>query len=68
MHHFNSCTTLSYSLTSHYDSMAIKWSIELYVMRHNNREETYIVLEELVSLIAISLSCLVILLDFTTRY
>jgi hypothetical protein len=35
-------------------------------MKHNNREETYIVPEELVSHIEISLSCLVILLDFTT--
>jgi hypothetical protein len=48
--------------------MSIKGSIELYVKTYNNREEPYIVPEELVSHIAISLSCLVILLDFTTRY
>jgi hypothetical protein len=48
--------------------MSIKRSVEFYVKRHNNREESYIVPEELVSHIAISLSYLVILLDFTTRY
>jgi hypothetical protein len=57
----------SYSLASHYDSMSIKGSIGLFV-RHNNREESYLVPEELVSHIAISISCLVIFFDFTTRY
>jgi len=40
--------------------MSIKWSIVVYEEIHNNREETYIVPEELVSHIAISLSYLVI--------
>jgi hypothetical protein len=35
--------------------MSIKWSIELYVRTHNNREESYIVPEKLVSHIAIFL-------------
>jgi hypothetical protein len=47
--------------------MSIKGSIGLFV-RHNNKDESYLVLEELVSHIAIFfiLSCLVILFDFTT--
>jgi hypothetical protein len=45
--------------------MSIKMSVELYVKRHNNRKESYIVPKELVLHITISLSCLVILLDFT---
>jgi hypothetical protein len=49
MYNFNSCITLSYSLTSHYDFMSIKGSIELYVKIHNYREESCIVPEELVS-------------------
>jgi hypothetical protein len=44
----------------------MKQSIELYVKIHNNREESYIVLKELISRITISLSFLVILLDFIT--
>jgi hypothetical protein len=35
---------------------------------HNKREESYVVPEELVSHIAISLYCLIIFFDFTTRY
>jgi hypothetical protein len=46
--------------------MSIKGSVEVYVVTHNNREESYIVPEELVSHIAISF--LVIFFDFTTRY
>jgi hypothetical protein len=37
--------------------MYIKWSIELYVSTHNNKEESYIVPEELLSHITISLTC-----------
>jgi len=40
----------------------------VYVGIHNNREESYIVSEELVSHIAISLYCFIIFFDFTTRY
>lgn len=46
--------------------MSIKRSIELFVMTHNNREVSYIVPEELLSHIAIFISCLIIFFDFTT--
>jgi hypothetical protein len=48
--------------------MSIKGIIGVVCKTHNNREESYIVPEELVLHIAISLSCLVIFFDFTTRY
>jgi len=67
MYPFNSCTTLLYTLTSHYNFMSIKVSIELYVRTHNNKEELYIVPEELVLHITIYLSCIVIFFDFTTN-
>jgi hypothetical protein len=47
--------------------MSIKGSIGIVCKTHNNREESYLVPEELVSHIAISLSCLVIFFDFTTE-
>jgi hypothetical protein len=48
--------------------MSIKWSIGVVCKTHNNREESYLVPEELVSHIAISLSYFVIFFDFTIRY
>jgi len=39
----------------------------VYVEIHNNREESYIVTEELVSHITISLYCLIIFFYFTTQ-
>jgi hypothetical protein len=48
--------------------MSIKGSIKVVCKTHNNREESYLIPEELVSHIAISLSCLVIFFDFTTIY
>jgi hypothetical protein len=47
--------------------MSIKGSVELYVKIHNNREESYIILEKLIFYIAISLFCLIIFFNFTTK-
>jgi hypothetical protein len=47
--------------------MSIKGIIGVVCKTHNNREESYIVPEELVLHITISLSCLVIFFDFTTN-
>jgi hypothetical protein len=48
--------------------MSIKGSIGVVCKTHNNREESYLVPEELVSHIIISLSYFVIFFDFTIRY